>query len=371
MANEEKVIIIPEQLVKARKSLGMQPGEAADNIGVSAEEIHKWEKGYSEPQLEHLWALAELYQRNTDYFLRVAPALPEQLSFRLERQKIINDLPEEVRKIIVRFDELCRAEAELEDVLHERRKIKIEKVTDSISAQKLANRERTRLNLGIQPIRDLRKLLINQGVRIFTLPIPAIPANELSGLSWWQDNYGPCILLNGKNVFGRRQFTLAHEYAHLLLGEPPTICGFMLDIPEERYANQFAVNFLMPAEDVEGIYYEMMGRSGLVPDVKNLGKLASRYGVSLEAIGWRLESLELIPKGSMKERIEEWQKSPQHLRSPRGPRWRHQLGKEFIDLAVKAYSKEQISLSKLARYLGQDLRTVREVASEYKHDGNK
>ncbi len=367
MAEEEKVSVLKEQLVRARKSLGLQRKEVTDRLGIDEEELVNWEKGDSEPPLEQLWNLADIYERSTDYFLFQAPALPEHLSFRLERRKVIQDLPREVRKVIVRFDELCRAEAELEEALQEPRKIRIKRTAGANNPQELANRERERLGLGERPISDLRKLLIDQGVRIFTLPIPDIPVNELSGLSWWHDTYGPCILLNGKNNIGRRHFTLVHEYAHLLLADPPTICAFMLDIPEERFANQFAATFLMPAQDLKRTFVDFVGRYGILPTDQDLGKIAKRYGVSLEAMGRRLEYLGLIPEGTTDLKIVEWEKKPTRFRSPRGPRWRRQLGEEFVSLALQAHSREQISLSKLAQYFGQDVRIVLKVVEESRH----
>jgi len=365
MADEGKSLVIPVQLIKARESLGLQPEEVANTLGIDKEELDKWENGDLEPPLEHLWNLAELYERSTDYFLFQAPALPERLSFRLERRKAMQDLPQEVRRVIVRFDELCRAEAEIEQALQKPRKILIEPVTGDYSPQELADKERRRLGLDDQSIRDLHKLLTSQGVRIFMLPIPDIPANELSGMSWWHDAYGPCVLLNGKNNAGRRQFTLAHEYAHLLRADPPTVCAFMLDIPDERFANQFAAVFLMPAAGLERLYIQTMGQRERLPTDPELGILADHYGVSLEAMGRRLEYLDLIPKGTTDLRIAEWQKwKPEHFRTARGPRWRRQLGEEFVSLALQAHSGQQISLSKLAQYLGQDVRTVLKVVEE-------
>lgn len=367
MADEDKTLVFKAQLVKARESLGLERREVADKLGIDEEKLINWEKGDSEPSLELLWNLAELYRRSTDYFLRQAPALPEHLSFRLDRRKAMQDLPHEVRGVIVRFDELCRAEAELEEAVQEPRKILIKKVADDYSPQELASKERERLGLGERPIKGLSKLLVSQGVRVFMLPIPDIPASELSGLSWWHDAYGPCILLNSKNNSGRRQFTLAHEYAHLLRADPPTVCAFMLDIPDERFANQFAAVFLMPDTGLERFYIQLMGHYGTLPTDQELGILADHYGVSLEAMGRRLEYLGLIPKGITDSRIVEWQKrKPAHFRSARGPKWRRQLGEEFVSLALQAHSREQISLSKLAQYLGQDVRTVLKVVEESK-----
>jgi Zn-dependent peptidase ImmA (M78 family)/DNA-binding XRE family transcriptional regulator len=370
MVDEDKILVLKDQLVKARKSLGLEHREVADKLGIDEENLVKWEKGESEPSLEILWNLAELYERSTDYFLFQAPALPEHLSFRLERQKAIQDLPQEVRKVIVRFDELCRAESEIEQALQKPRKILFEPVTNDYSPQELADKERRRLGLDNQPIRDLYKLLTGQGVRIFMLPIPYIPANELSGLSWWHKAYGPCILVNASNNLGRRSFTIAHEYAHLLRADPPTICALMLDIPEERFAHRFAAIFLMPATDVKRTFVEMGGHYGTTPTDQELGKLASRYRVSLEAMGRRLEDLGLIPHGTTNARIAEWEKKPTFYRGRKGPRWQYQLGKEFISLALTAHSEGHISLSKLAKYFGQDVRRTLEFIEESRSAGS-
>ena len=217
-----------------------------------------------------------------------------------------------------------------------------------------------------QPIRDLHELLTSQGVRIFTLPVPDISANELSGLSWWQDAYGPCILVNARNNIGRRSFTIAHEYAHLLRADPPTVCALLLDIPEERFAHRFAAIFLMPATDLKRSFVEMVGPYGATPTDQDLGRLANRYRVSLEALGRRLEDLELIPRGTTNARIAEWEKRPTFYRGRKGPRWQHQLGKQFISLALAAYSEGHISLSKLAKYFGQDVRKTLEFIEESK-----
>lgn len=364
MAEEDRVEVISDQLVKARNSLGMRPEEVADVLGIDKKELKNWEGGVSQPDLEHLWDLAELYQRSTDYFLRQAPALPQYLSFRLERQKAMQDLPSEVRKVIVRFDELCRAEAEMEQALKKPRQISFKPVVGHYSPQELANKERIRLGLDSQPVRDLYKLLTKQGVRIFMLPIPDIPANELSGLSWWHEAYGPCILVNSRNNLGRRSFTIAHEYAHLLRADPPTVCALMLDIPEEDFAYRFAAIFLMPATDLKKAFVEIVGHYGTIPTDQDLGRLAERYKVSLEAMGRRLEDLELIPRGMTKARITEWEKRPTFYRGKKGPKWQHQLGKDFISLAIAAHSEGYISLSKLAKYFGQDVRKTSEFIDE-------
>ena len=74
MADEDKIVVLKDQLVKARESLGLEHREVADKLGIDEKNLINWEMGKSEPALEVLWNLAELYQRSTDYFLRQVPA---------------------------------------------------------------------------------------------------------------------------------------------------------------------------------------------------------------------------------------------------------------------------------------------------------
>jgi Zn-dependent peptidase ImmA (M78 family)/DNA-binding XRE family transcriptional regulator len=369
MVTENESRIIPQQLKQARESLGLSIDDVASQLGFNGIELFKWELGEQEPPIEMLWKLAGLYQRSTDYFLRPTSRLPEELHFRLTNQNIIDKLPRQTRETIVRFDELCRNEVELEKLLNQTVKPKIERITSDITPDGLALEERRRLQLADKPIRDLRKLLSKLGVHIFLLPIVE---KELSGLSWWHSEYGPCILVNAYDEpRGRRAFTMAHEYCHLVRSNPPSICDLKLDIPEERYANTFASHFLIPANDVIIQFQQFVGMSGTLPDYKQLGILAGRYSVSLEALSWRLESLELIPKGSTERYIVEWSSKPSHYRGAKGPRWKRQLGEKYFSLALNAHTKGQISLGKLARYLGVDVRTASNISQEQEKASKK
>ena len=99
MDEEEQIIsVIPEQLIRARESLGLESKEVAEALHIDEKRLDEWEKGITEPPVENLWNLAELYRRSTDYFLRPLPALPERLSFRLESRKAVRDLPQSVRQ---------------------------------------------------------------------------------------------------------------------------------------------------------------------------------------------------------------------------------------------------------------------------------
>jgi len=361
VTNEEgKSPIIPNQLRLARVSLELSPEEAAERLGVQPDELKQWEEGVLAPPIERLWDMAELYQRPVDYFVTETPPLAEEVSFRLTTSRAMRELPLEVRYVITRFEELCRSASEMERLLEKPRPILVPRLPRERNPERLAAIERERLSLAERPIKDLRGLLEEQGVRIFELPVPE---DVFSGFSWWHKDYGPCILVNARDVPGRRAFTLAHEYAHLLAETSPTVCDLNLDVPEERFADRFTRSFLMPASDVKNAFRER-GYYATTLTANQLGSLGRRYGVSLEAMGRRLEELQLIRAGTIDSFIEEWQARPKRYRRPKTPTWQRRLGDTFVATALEAYSEGHISVGKLAEYLDLDLRKAIDIVKK-------
>ncbi len=363
MTDEISASIISKQLRKARKSLDLADTEVAERLNISLSNLRDWENGNSKPPLETIWQLAEYYQRSTDYFLKHTSALPLEISYRAVQKIPISDMPYSVHGVFVRFEELCRAEFELEQALGKKREILFHRISNK-SADELANYERKRMGLNGKPIRDLRKTISRQGVRIFFLPIPDASPLEVSGMSYWHKEYGPCILINSHNNSGRRSFTLAHEYAHLLCADEPLVCAYMPNTNEERFANRFAISLLLPDSAVKEYFSMVIG--GVMSNFsdRTLGTIAIYFGTSLEATGRRLEELGCIPKGTTDKRIEEWERNKPHYRGSKGPRWKRQLGKEFIDLAIEGYKTGHLSATKISKYFGVDLLTAMYFISE-------
>lgn len=354
MVESVEARIVANQLVKARETAGLTQDDVSQSLNISKTQVDSWERGQSIPSVEEFWALADLYGRSTDYFLLELPSMPKSLIFRMKAVDILDQLPKPARKTLIRFEELCRAEYELEKALGTTRSINFRRSSAS-DAEALALSERSRLRLGDYSIKDLRHLLILQGVRIFVLPIPELSPMELSGVSWWHETYGPCILVNGKNIPGRRTFTLAHEYAHLIHSDPPAVCAYMFDRHDEKFADLFAKGFLMPSSGVRRVFQHRDYVPGSLTD-RELGSIAGTFSVSLEAMSIRLEEVGLVTPGFTKLNIERWEKERRYFRRSRGPKWKRQLGEEFVQLASDAYRKGLVSSNKLSNYFGVDIR---------------
>ncbi len=225
------------------------------------------------------------------------------------------------------------------------------------TADTLAQEERLRLGLGDKPVDNIRDLLEQLGVLVFFL---VVPDNEFAGLSWHHATYGPCMLVNLADIPGRRTFTSAHEYAHLLRRDGDSVCDLELDRGDERYANRFATVFLMPSADVIDSFHRR-GLTGRIPSDKELGSLAGRYRVSLQAMGLRLEELGLVPPGTASSAPSRWEKFRPGSLGRRRPDWRRRVGETFTSRALEAYSSGRISVGKLARYLDIDIRKALEL----------
>ena len=109
------------------------------------------------------------------------------------------------------------------------------------------------------------------------------------------------ISVNRNDSYFRRRFTMAHELAHFLLhsdligtGVDDTVAYRSTNIGEfhntkitsrhEAEANRMAAYILMPPKLVRAVHSEVGG---------DLAKLAMRFQVSKEAMGYRLQGLSL------------------------------------------------------------------------------
>jgi Zn-dependent peptidase ImmA (M78 family)/transcriptional regulator with XRE-family HTH domain len=372
MAQLEKTdFIIPVQLKKARDAIGISIGEAASLSSVQPGDLECWERGVGGPDADQLWNLAETYSRPIHYFFIETPEPPPMQDFRVQATTFREAIdPSKRGRVVASFEELCRAQQTLEGMLGYSRKVLIDRQRYLLNdPDKLAYMLRQDFHLSTKPIDNLRDLLESWGIKVFAVDIPV---EELSGMSWWHNVYGPAMLLNRQDVETRRNFTMAHELLHLLKLSAHVFCDLNAEVGEEVFANSFAASFLMPREHLTEFVQPLIRNRELAEwetDKSAIGKVARCYKVSLEAASWRLENFELLPFGYTQANKTAWR---YHPRSPRGPRWRRRvkgLGKTYSSLVDEAYGKGLVSLSAVAAMLQIDVVQVSEWAQSRKPDG--
>ena len=146
----------------------------------------------------------------------------------------------------------------------------------------------SRPHLPVDPFAIARKL----GIKVFVdFGLPAEVSGMLRKRSGYED---PEIILNANDSRNRQRFTCAHELGHynqrikegadgsweyVDKRDPLSSQGMK---PEEIYANKFAAGLLMPREEVKA-------RAG----DPNVASLALDFGVSADAMRFRLENLRL------------------------------------------------------------------------------
>jgi len=364
-------IIKGAQLRKARELLQLAPEEVAPELNVTRQDILDWEGERAQPTLKQLEGLAKLYGREIDYFLKETPAPPEKIEFRGKPGQSLKELSKETKIVLARFDELCRTALEFEGLLGKAREVKLPRFEESVYPKTVAQSLRRKLDVGDKPLPDLRERLEGEGVHIFELPVPE---DAFSGFSFWHAEYGPCILLNAREPKGRRNFTLAHELAHLLYGHGSSLCYIPLKFGEhlgdlEYKANRVAIELLLPELGVvEDFRKRNLSRT---PSENELVQMAyHRWGVSIQALGYRLENLDLIKREYTDTLLET---KPPYFRGRKGPRtpgWKKQLGREFVETAFEAYQQGLISAGKVASGLGITVReAMKEIEQRSKQQG--
>ena len=204
------------------------------------------------------------------------------------------------------------------------------------------------------------------GLRIFYTG--DLPSN-IAGMYAYSAELGACILINRKHPPERRRVSMLHEYGHFLLSTDRYRPGIdYLTMPgrkpaNERFAEAFALSFLMPAASVRQQFQETVATTGDF-QVADLCRMKHFYFVSLEAMTLRVEQLGLIPKGTwetLKESRFAPRKAEQMLGLPSHPIDDSTVPERYKYLAVHAFERGEIGDSDLAHYLRCDVVTAREI----------
>ncbi len=275
---EGPLVAVGNRIRSRREELGLSQAALAERLNRTQTSISYWEAGRRSPDVEDLVALADALEvEPADLLVRASANSPHVL-FRAEVARLeLDGFADAVDRFIVAAEQLKTPKPRL--ALIARDPVR--------AAQELAV-----LNDVRHPPVDVAALARWCGVRVLGYDFGADA--PLSGFLIELET-GPVIGFNeGQFSHGRQRFTIAHELGHYLLrhhdnfhidvasavahGEAPNY-----DWRDERAANEFAAELLMPAQLV----------LAAARDNASVRDLAEKFEVSQEAMGFRLINLGL------------------------------------------------------------------------------
>lgn len=375
------------RLREAREASGMTQEQVSREIGLSRASVAQMELGNRQVTSLELDRLAYLYGRDIRQFLAETFEPQDALTVLLRANPDLTregKVADGLRRCIALGREISNLEALLgieRDAMapaaYPTPALKFK--WDAIQqGGRVALEERRRLNLGDSPLPDIKEILDGQGIRVAFVPLP----NDVSGLTIHEAGVGILVAVNDGHGRLRQRFSLAHEYAHVLLDRESS--GSIISRGESRAeliemrANSFAAVFLMPDEGIRR-YMQTLGKgkpSRSVADVfdetnvmrvqrrskpgtqqiriYDLVLIAHRFKVSTIAALFRLQNLGLLNNDqieSLREDIDRGlDKEAAKLMGLEGESsiplqldFKHR----FVGLAVEAYRRMLISKAKL------------------------
>ncbi len=350
--------VLNQRLMSARKAAGFSIAQAAQKLEFkNYQTLSSIEKGARSVNVHELVEMARLYGRKIEYFLE-----PETISdpVPLWRKTRKTD----TIKIQRQFVAFLENYSSLEQLLGLKRRWKdIQKNYDRDDfyingfeqAEKLGFQIHNLLDLGSRPSLNLMNILENK-LRFKILHIPL--ENGVSGASVVDNTLGVGVLINANDAPWRRNFDLAHELFHIITWDVfslEEIGDGLTKTRPEQYADIFASSLLLPENHLREALKEITIDSNIrIVDIIELGK---EFGVSTEAVLWRLVNLNIIKKATAQKLL----KTPNFRDLDRDMR-QELYGKEkplkfpsrFISLACRCLMEGKISRGTFAEYLEID-----------------
>jgi len=322
-----QVPVKPDLLYWAMKRSGRMPEELAGRF----KKLVDWLEGRAQPTLKQLEAFARATHTPIGYFFLSEPAeealpIPDLRTMPEARsQPPSADLLETIyicQQRQIWYREFARLHGEppvafvgsatLQDAPEEVAARMREELGSDIES-------RSRMTTWTEALRQFIALAEDAGVLVMVSGIVGsnthrpLDVFEFRGFAL-ADDFAPLVFINGRDSKAGQMFTLAHELAHLWLGESGVSDSDARVLPEERierWCNAVAAEFLAP---LEAVRKSLVARESLP---ETLERLARHFKVSTLVILRRLFDAGWIDRETLDNA---WQQELQRLKqfTPKG-----------------------------------------------------
>ena len=332
--------MLGERLRRFRLARGMSLGnlEAAIDGLVSSQTLSKYEHGKLQPTAATLNQISSALGVKSAQLWGEPPCHVEWIAFRKrarlgkrEQERIQSFVAEEFEKRVQLQEQIYEGNALEFPVLS----VPVRNLED---AEEAALVLRNTLNLGIDPIANLTGVLEDHCIHI--IEVDASEAFDgISAVARDTDgNLLAAAIATRSGVPGDRQrLNITHELGHLIL-------DLHKDVDPEKAAFRFGAAFLAPAEQLR----RDVGEKRSCIQRNELFYLKKRYGVSIQAILFRLRDLGIITDAYYKKwciQINKfgWKKrEPVDMPSEKPERFRQQVHRALAEDLITETEAEQL-----------------------------
>lgn len=365
----EKIAVNPNRLMWCCETFGIDISELSVKVYISQKTLQAALENEAVITIIQLRKLADFFNRTMLFFLNPNDVQVEKIlspQFRtMNDHKPIHS--PKIRRFIERVEQHRKIylglledidEDIIEDWYPHELTLDVRNIRDS------ANNIRQWLNLreGIS-FGDLRNAAESKGIIVivsnpFNGDWQISKKDPVRGFSQFYDIY-PIIVIK-KQSPGAQAFTLMHELAHLLLHKNSVIDfeeDFHFCSGQEKEANEFAGNVLIPIEFLEQINIEYILELAVNDYDNYLNQFSDHWCVSNETIIVRLVKEKFI-KYSVYEEYKRF-KDAIHFETesrniPRAYRYREPInvfGSHYVGVVFEAFNNKHITLAKTSTYL--------------------
>jgi Zn-dependent peptidase ImmA (M78 family)/transcriptional regulator with XRE-family HTH domain len=345
-----------KRLLEARERTKFSLADVRQRTAIGESSLSDIENGKREPKIKQLVQLADLYGKPLSFFLSEKVEAEDTVLWRTR--------PTEGAELHeCKFLKLCAQYRRLEEWMNDVISPKlpsVERICTYADVEELAEGVRRDLNLGDRPAFSLYRALEEDcGIKVFYEELE--PTGTAACVR--SSQYGWAILLNAKNAFVRQNYDLAHELFHLIVWNVYRPSGNSTSYragteeaaegTEEQFADKFASCVLLPRDVVMRAVDRKRNANGNLP-ISMIPTIAKQFGVSTEALLWRLHGIYNWGAAARKEKTQEYVALAKRLTAVSKDEERKAKPAKYPDryntLAVQALKRGELSIGRFVEY---------------------
>ncbi|NLF39782.1 ImmA/IrrE family metallo-endopeptidase [bacterium] len=363
----------PDVLKWARQSAGKSVQDVAGRLSLALSTVEAWEQGEQTPTLAHVRQLATFLKRPLAAFFLPTPPAEPPVPGDFRRLPEDKAEPFSIKTILAirRARAIQNAAREFIGESGHRPVQRVGSATTDDDPAALARAARAFLGFSEQTLSrcssnasafEARKgALESHGFFVAELPFPLAEARAFS----IADTYTPLIVLNHKDSYAGKSFSLFHEYAHLLLGKS----GVLDNTREsrltsegrraEQFCNAFAAEFLVQVDTLIHMNVVTQHRAGQAWKDSEIDQVADRFRVSAHVIATRLLTSGRLSDAAYSTLCDHYEKLYEELSKEKhfgkpvpAKTCVRENGRPFVSLVYEAFGNQRISYKEIADCLG-------------------